>query len=237
MEYYIYTSELYHHGTKGMKWGRRLYQNKDGSLTALGKKRRASLEGKISKLEAKNNKLGGKKESDETSEAPKQKTASEMTNKELQEHTTRMTLEANYYNAQKNLANATPKQIVETSKFDKGKELAEKFVKDNVLPAIGKTTQTAIENYMKKQLGLNVKDELTELRRTADILDAKQRIDKHKNPDKYLSYEERTKKYNLEESRRKASDEYKELVNAKTELDKVRKELEEERKRREQGGN
>ena len=32
--------ELYHHGTKGMKWGVRRYQNKDGSLTAAGKKRR-----------------------------------------------------------------------------------------------------------------------------------------------------------------------------------------------------
>lgn len=31
--------ELYHHGTKGMKWGVRLYQNKDGSLTPLGKRR------------------------------------------------------------------------------------------------------------------------------------------------------------------------------------------------------
>lgn len=31
--------ELYHHGTKGMKWGQRLYQNKDGSLTALGRVR------------------------------------------------------------------------------------------------------------------------------------------------------------------------------------------------------
>lgn len=31
--------ELYHHGTKGMKWGIRRYQNKDGSLTPAGKKR------------------------------------------------------------------------------------------------------------------------------------------------------------------------------------------------------
>lgn len=31
--------ELYHHGIKGMKWGVRRYQNKDGTLTAAGKRR------------------------------------------------------------------------------------------------------------------------------------------------------------------------------------------------------
>lgn len=31
--------ELYHHGIKGMKWGRRRYQNPDGTLTPEGKKR------------------------------------------------------------------------------------------------------------------------------------------------------------------------------------------------------
>lgn len=31
--------EIYHHGIKGMKWGVRRYQNKDGSLTPAGKKR------------------------------------------------------------------------------------------------------------------------------------------------------------------------------------------------------
>lgn len=36
-----YETELYHHGVKGMKWGVRRYQNKDGSLTSEGRRREA----------------------------------------------------------------------------------------------------------------------------------------------------------------------------------------------------
>lgn len=34
-----YKDELYHHGSKGQKWGVRRYQNPDGTLTAKGQKR------------------------------------------------------------------------------------------------------------------------------------------------------------------------------------------------------
>ena len=39
---FISDGELYHYGIKGQKWGVRRYQNKDGSLTPAGKKRRSS---------------------------------------------------------------------------------------------------------------------------------------------------------------------------------------------------
>lgn len=36
---FINEDELYHYGTKGMRWGIRRYQNPDGSLTPAGRKR------------------------------------------------------------------------------------------------------------------------------------------------------------------------------------------------------
>ena len=53
MEYYLYNGQFYgsdylrHYGIKGMRWGVRRYQNKDGTLTPAGKKKYQNKNGSL----------------------------------------------------------------------------------------------------------------------------------------------------------------------------------------------
>lgn len=76
--------ELYHYGVLGMKWGVRRYQNKDGSLTAKGKKRYSSDAPDTSKSDKKEN------------TKPKKKSVSEMSDEELTKAIKRLEIEKRY---------------------------------------------------------------------------------------------------------------------------------------------
>lgn len=79
-------SELKHWGIKGMKWGVRRYQNKDGSLTPAGKKRYS--DGSTSSSST--------SKSSQTSQQPKKKTVSEMSDQEIRDAINRLRLEQDY---------------------------------------------------------------------------------------------------------------------------------------------
>lgn len=105
------SNELMHHGIHGMRWGVRRYQNKNGSLTAAGRKRINQLDSEYQRLTGK--KLSESSESNtvkKTSAKPKK--ISEMTNEEIQEKINRIRLE-------RTLESLTPKEISSGEKFAK----------------------------------------------------------------------------------------------------------------------
>lgn len=69
--------ELTHWGIKGMKWGRRRYQNKDGSLTPAGKKRYEEVH-------------------DDYKKVHDSKSVKAMSDKELRERNNRLQMERQY---------------------------------------------------------------------------------------------------------------------------------------------
>ena len=135
-------SECYlrHFGIKGMKWGVRRYQNKDGSLTAAGRKRQAQDD---------NSSDGGgskkKSASTESSSQPKKKSVKEMSDAELRDKINRLELEKRY-------SQLNPEQV------SRGKKFVDKVVKDMVLPAatdVGKQLiKSEITKLVNDKLGL-----------------------------------------------------------------------------------
>lgn len=148
--------ELVHWGIPGMKWGIRRYQNKDGTLTAAGKKRydkemaklkaekkildnKAKTKAKLDKLENLRKEVNDQKQADKPEvlkvKTPKSAKSRSLTDEELRAKVQRLELEKRYRELMK--------ETIPKKKKSKGEE----FVMD-VLEKSGKNIATQTATYV-----------------------------------------------------------------------------------------
>lgn len=170
--------ELTHWGIPGMKWGVRRYQNKDGSLTPAGKKRREKLESELKKLDGPSD-----------AKPTKPKTYKEMSSDELNSAVKRLELEKRYKDLDRDV---NPKTV------SRGKKFVEDFRDKAVIPAVTeagkKLLESALMKYGKKYLGLDeqkAKSEADKLKEAAEMWKNKESI--HKSQ-KYFDNEDKRQK-------------------------------------------
>lgn len=161
---------LEHWGIKGMKWGFRRFQNKDGSLTAAGRKRYGkSAEGgkntsasNKSKSKSSSGKSSGKsssssEESDGVTKYFVRKKPSQMTDEELTASINRLALEKRY----NDLLPKFPEEAQKQKSL--GRRFFEKTRDDVVIPALTQSAKNALSAWLEKSfkdaLGLNAKDQ------------------------------------------------------------------------------
>lgn len=143
--------ELRHSGTKGMHWGVRLYQNKDGSLTPLGrihyrKERKRPLESELKRSKhLEKHETDVQKHMEKNYKSPTKKLLSEMTDDEIRKAIDRKRLEQEYMQY-----------------FPKQKSAARKFVDDAVIPAVTDLTKDTIKKLSNAALDRAV----TEIKKT-----------------------------------------------------------------------
>lgn len=141
---YNHTSELYHHGILGMRWGVRRYQNKDGTLTNAGKKRAAQLRNDYQKVTGKSidSEDGGKSVS---ATSTKSKPVKQMTDDELRARNNRLQMEKNYLDLQRQINSLTPQHV------SAGKKVVQHLGKQVIVPAATNAGKTLLTSFLIKQ--------------------------------------------------------------------------------------
>lgn len=148
---YQNTDELYHHGVIGMRWGVRRYQNKDGSLTAAGKKRAKKLEDKYYELT--NKKLNPKNNpSSNISDTPTRKKTyyKDANDNDLQKATNRLRMENEFLNQVNINKKYFPAKV-------KRSPLAVRVVKSAISDVVAPAGKNVARNYLER-LGKNYID-------------------------------------------------------------------------------
>lgn len=170
--HYVYSSELYHYGRKGMKWGQNIFGKKRSGAkgTVVAKKKKSILD------KAKEAKEAKKKAKAAASEAERKKDPRNMTDDEIRKAIARKQLENQY-------------RQYYPEKVSKGKQLVSKFLDESLTPALissgKKFLGDAFDMFGKKVLDqYKPKEELTEqqkLDKARDKAKAEYEIADYKN--------------------------------------------------------
>ena len=157
--------ELYHYGIPGMKWGKRRYQNKDGSLTPAGKKRQAKQDYKKARDEFKSYKVGlsGAMAGKKSKIGPEQRKVIEAYKKEAndipyEKQLTKLDKQAKKYNEEYKKAKASGdglKQLeLEAKARDFNKKYDELLYKNSIeSKKIAKKYVSEMNNALMKDIG------------------------------------------------------------------------------------
>lgn len=137
--------ELYHYGTKGQEWGKRLYQNPDGTYTMLGKLRRRKELTEKQREKVKKVKEAKKMEALKKKKNLRAHDLSKFSTEELEQRTKRLNAEKNYLEARANVAKLNPRIK------SKGEKFAD-IMRNEVAPALRKTLIESGQAWLKLAL-------------------------------------------------------------------------------------